>query len=80
MATQAQHDVEFTIDGRSFSSDDRSQPAAALLRLAGLDPANYDLAEIRGGSPQPHRYGDGEQVRIHPGARFVSIRHHADVA
>lgn len=80
MPQHGQPDLEFTIDGRSFSTGDRSQSAADLLRLAGLDPSNYDLAELRGNSPQPHRYGDSDEVHIHPGARFVSIRHHADVA
>lgn len=80
MAPQKQPDVQFTIDGRSFSTADRRQPAEALLRLAGLDASNYDLAELRGNSPQPHRYGDADEVHIRPGSRFVSIRHHADVA
>lgn len=80
MAQHRQPDVEFSIDGRPFSTGDRSQPAATLLRLAGLDPTNYDLAELRGNSPQPHRYDDDADVHIRPGARFVSIRHQADVA
>jgi hypothetical protein len=80
MSHQGQPDVEFTIDGRPFSTGDRTQPADALLRSAGLDPSNYDLAELRGNSPQPHRYADSDDVHIRPGARFVSIRHHADVA
>lgn len=80
MAHQGQPDVDFTLDGRTFSSSDRRQPAASLLRQAGLDPTNYDLAEIRGNSPQPYRYADSDEVHLRPGARFVSIRHQADVA
>lgn len=80
MAEHGRPDVEFTIDGRPFTTGDRSQSAEAVLRLAGLEPSNYDLAELRGNSPQPHRYADADQVRIRPGVRFVSIRHSADVA
>ena len=72
--------VEFTIDGRPYETTQHRQPAAALLRLVGLDPALYDLGELRGHRPEPVRYTDGEIVDIHPGARFVSIRKRANVA
>jgi len=72
--------VQFTIDGRPYETTERKQQAAALLRLAGLDPALYDLGELHGQRPQPVRYADTELVEIHPGARFVSIRERADVA
>jgi hypothetical protein len=72
--------VEFTIDGRPYETTDRKQQAAALLRLAGLDAAQYDLGELHGQRPQPVRYADTEVVEIHPGSRFVSIRQRADVA
>jgi hypothetical protein len=72
--------VSFTIDGQLFSTPDRRQPAADLLRLAGLDPARYDLGELRGHRPEPIRYSDTDIVEIHEGARFVSIRQKADVA
>lgn len=78
--TELRPSVEFTIDGRGYETRDRRQPAADLLRLAGVDPALYDLAELRGQRPEPARYADDELVQIHPGARFVTIRQNADVA
>jgi hypothetical protein len=72
--------VQFTIDGRPYETTERRQQAAALLRLAGLDPALYDLGELHGQRPQPVRYADTDIVEIHPGARLVSIRQRADVA
>jgi hypothetical protein len=59
---------------------ERRQPAADLLRLAGVDPALYDLGELRGQRPEPIRYADTADVEIHPRARFVTIRQNADVA
>ncbi len=73
-------EVRFTIDGRRFSTTDRKQPAAALLRLAGLDPACYDLAEIRRRCDEPRRYSDDQIVRIDDGDKFVTIRQCAQVA
>jgi hypothetical protein len=72
--------IEFTIDGRPYKTIDHKQPAADLLRLGGLDPARFDLGELRGHRPEPVRYTDDTVVQIHNSARFVGIRHRADVA
>ena len=73
--------IPFTIDGQPFTTDDLTQRASALLRLAGLDPAIFDLAELVGKDhPQTKRFADDEIVSIAKDARFVSIRHSAPVA
>lgn len=72
--------IAFTIDGRPYTTTDHKQPAADLLRTAGLDPARFDLGELKGRRPDPVRYTDETVVEIHNKARFVSIRHRADVA
>jgi hypothetical protein len=72
--------VTFTIDGRPFTIDDPKQTAAALLQLAGLDPAGYDLGEVRPGNPEPKRFKDDQPVHVHNGDMFVSIRERAEVA
>lgn len=72
--------IEFTIDGRSYETTVRRQRAGDLLRLAGLNPALYDLGELEGHRPHPVRFTDDEIVEIHQGARFVSIRKRAEVA
>jgi len=78
--TPMPQEIPFTIDGQPFTTTDRRQPAAALLQLAGLDPARYDLGELDGHGGQTKRFADDEVVTIRPNARFVSIRHAADVA
>ncbi len=75
----ANRSVTFTIDGRSFSLDDPHQVAADVLRLAGLDPALYNLARMRGGNAEPQRFKDDQPVQIHDGDEFVSIRERAEV-
>ncbi len=72
-------DVRFTIDGRPFTLIQDKQDAGALLRLAGLDPAGYDLAEIRPGGKQ-ERYEDDKRINIKDGDKFVTIRQLAEVA
>ena len=74
-------EIPFTIDGKPYTTDDPSQRASALLHLAGLDPAIFDLGELVGKEhPEPKRYDDDEIVTVTKDARFVSIRQKAPVA
>ena len=78
---QPRRSIPFTIDGQPYTTADLSQTAADLLRLAGLDPATYDLGELRGKErPETKRFADDEMVEIEKDARFVSIRQKGDVA
>ena len=73
--------IPFTIDGQPFTTDDLSQRASALLRLAELDPATFDLGQLVGKEhPETRRFADDEVVTIVKDARFVSIRESATVA
>lgn len=73
--------IPFTIDGEAFTTSDISQRASALLRLAGLDPAIFDLGELGDkDQPTPKRFADDETVHIQKDARFVSIREKAPFA
>ena len=78
--TELRRPIDFTIDGRSYSTTEHKQQASALLRIAGLDPSRFDLGELKGQRPDPVRYTDDALVNIHNKSRFVSIRHRADVA
>jgi Multiubiquitin len=78
--TQHQHAVPITIDGRRFEVETgRHLTAADLLRLAGLDPAGYELAEVLGHG-ELRKYRDDEVVDIRPDEKFVSVRQVAPVA
>ena len=73
--------IPFMIDGQPYTTDDLSQRASALLKLAGLDPATFDLGELVGKDhPEPKRFADDEVVKIVKDARFISIRQSAQVA
>ena len=76
---RANRSVTFTIDGRAFTLDAPHQIASDLLRLAGLDPALYNLARMRPGTAEPQRFKDDQPVQIHDGDEFVSIRERAEV-
>ena len=71
--------ITFTIDGRPYDTRDDDQEAASLLRLAGVDPAQYDLAEIKH-SGETKVYRDEKVIHIKDGDRFVTVRQSAQVA
>lgn len=73
--------IPFTIDGQPYNTDKLSQRASELLKLAGLDPATFDLGELVGKEhPETRRFTDDEIVEIVKDARFISIRQSAQVA
>lgn len=79
--TGGRRSIPFTIDGVSYDTDDPSQRASQLLKLAGLDPAGFDLGEVEGKEHLETKwYQDNETVEIHKDARFVSRRQSAPVA
>lgn len=71
--------IRFTIDGEPHKSYDDDQTAAALLRLAGVNPTGYDLARIlaAGGT---ETFRDEQIVIIENGDEFVTAKHVGGVA
>lgn len=75
-----QQEVTYTLDGKPFTTTDRKQDAADVLRLGGLDPNGYDLRRLRPGQAPDKPYDDDQQVNINDGDEFLSVRHSAQVA
>lgn len=71
--------VRFTIDGEPHATYDNDQEAAALLRLAGVSPTEYDLARVNGlGTPETFK--DNELVQVKEGDVFVTAKRVGGVA
>lgn len=68
--------LRFTIDGEPFRTYDDDQTAADLLRLAGVNPAAYDLARVGAAASFP----DEEIVTIVDGDEFVTAKRVGGVA
>lgn len=71
--------IGFSIDGLRHETRDDDQEAASLLRLAGLDPAEYDLARVVRGH-EPKVFKDGKVVNLHDGDTFISVKQNSPVA
>lgn len=71
--------MTITIDSKSYKVRDDDWEARALLLLAGLDPAEYDLAQIkRNGTLK--RFKDRQIVKVEDGDEFESVKQDGPVA
>lgn len=68
-----------TIDGVRYTTRDDDQEAASLLRLAGVDPSQYDLAKIKPNG-ETKTYRDEKVLDLADGDAFVTVRQSAQVA
>ncbi|WP_406813870.1 hypothetical protein [Mycobacterium sp. M23085] len=76
---RARRKVHFSIDGEQHTTWDDQQTATALLELAGVDPAKYDLARVNGAGGPETFVGD-QMVTIHDDDEFVTAKHTGPVA
>lgn len=71
------HKVRFKIDGETYQSFDDDQTAAALVRLAGLNPDEFDLARVIG---VPGTFTGETVIDITDGDEFVTAKRVGPVA
>lgn len=64
--------ITIHIDGHAYVTRDDDQEAAALLRLAGLDPDTTDLTKTKGNG-ELKTYRDQQVIQLHEGDEFVSV-------
>ncbi len=65
--------VEITVDGRSLTLDDPTTTPNEILTFVGLDPTTHYLVRIEGRHQHSFEGRGDEQIRVHPGERFVSV-------
>lgn len=82
MRFRTRRKLHFSIDGEAHFTWDDDQTAAALLRLAGVDPTAYDLARVNGssGAGVPEIFSGEQLVTIRDGDEFVTAKHAGPVA
>lgn len=71
--------LRFTIDGEPYKTYDDDQTATALLLLAGLDPAAYDLTRILS-TGAPEQFAGEQVVSIQYGDEFITAKRVGGVA
>ena len=76
--TEHHKKLVITIDGVRYTTRDNDQEVASLLRLAGVDPAQYDLAKIKKNG-ETKVYRDAKVLDLEDGDTFVTVRQSAPV-
>lgn len=71
--------MTITIDSKPYVVHDDKWEARALLLLAGLDPVEYDLAQIKKNGTLK-RFKDGQIVHLEDGDEFESVKQDGPVA
>lgn len=71
--------ITITIDSKPYVVRDDDWEARALLLLAGLDPSEYDLAQIKKNGTIK-RFKDGKVVKVENGDEFESVKQDGPVA
>ncbi|KRE28275.1 hypothetical protein [Agromyces sp. Soil535] len=71
MAPTTPTSLRIVIDGTAFATHDVDQEAAALLRLAGRDPKNFDLFLLKKNGVE-EKIGDNQIVNLRDDEEFVS--------
>jgi len=70
--TETRKKLTITIDGKRHTTRDDDQEGAALVRLAGRDPAQYDIAKVKTNG-ELHVYRDGKVIDLADGDEFVTV-------
>lgn len=71
--------VTFSVDGVEYMVDNPRQNAASILGIAGVDPSDYDLGQVKNNG-DTRTYSDTKPVHINDGDVFVTVRTSAPVA
>lgn len=69
---ESRNKITFTVDGVSFTTRDDDQEAAAILRLVGKDPDDFDLARVKRNG-ELKSFKDKQVIEIEDGDEFVTV-------
>lgn len=64
---------KFTVDDEPFSTHEHVLTPTEILKIAGIDPANHYLVEIKGKEQVSYKDKPNEPIHMHEHAKFVSV-------
>jgi hypothetical protein len=64
--------IHFEVDGEELETSDRELTPVEIMNLAGIDPANHYLSEIRGHEQISFKDAPNVQIKMHNGIKFVT--------
>ena len=64
--------INFEVDGEELDTTKHKLTPVEIMRLAGIDPANHYLSEIRGHEQISYKDAPNVEIQMHEGIKFVS--------
>lgn len=66
--------VKIMIDDEPFTAPDKEMTARAIIELAGVDPVDHYLKELKGRREQiSYKDRPDELIKLHKGSTFVTV-------
>lgn len=65
--------IEYTVNGKAQSTDQKGLTARQILVNAGIDPESNYLVQIVGKKQIPYKDDPDEIIKIKDGMKFISI-------
>ena len=66
--------VEIMIDDEPFTAPAKEMPARAIIELAGVNPVNHYLKELKAKREQiSYKDCPDEVIKLHKGSTFVTV-------
>ena len=72
-ATPQHHPINFEVDGEPVVAHEKRLTPNAILQLAGIDPSNHYLVELKGRHQHSYQDVPDKPIRVQEGDRFISV-------
>ena len=64
---------QYTVDDEPYSTSEHTLTARQILQLAGKDPNNYYLKQIKGQHQESYKDKLDEPIQMHQHMKFITI-------
>lgn len=72
-ATPKPQITHFEVDGEPFETAEKRLTPNQILGIAGVDPANHYLVELKGRHQTSYKDEPDKPIRVQDGDRFISV-------
>ncbi len=70
---EAQHEIDFTVNGDPFSTTEKVLTPVKIMQLAGVDPATNYLVQLHGQSQESYQGEPNKEIHMHPKMELITL-------
>ena len=64
---------QFMVNAESYTTQEHILTPIQILQIAGDDPANYYLVEIKGNHQESYQGKPNDEIHMHQNAKFITV-------